>query len=76
MTEKQFYTAKEVAQILSISKDTVMEMAKNGRLRSIDIGAGSKAPKKRFPRSAIDELAKGNGTETEGSPRPAADDGE
>lgn len=59
--EKKAYTAAEVAEMLGIAPNTVYRMIKQGKLRKIYIGCGSR--ELRIPKSAIEEYLDGVGND-------------
>lgn len=54
MTEK-LYTISEVSNILNAHPDTIRMWDKQGKIRSIRVGAGWR----KFPQSEIDRILKG-----------------
>ena len=53
--EKEYYTVKEFAQLVNISRITILKAIQSGRISAIKVGCAKKSPY-RIPRHQIDKL--------------------
>lgn len=56
MNEEKFYSIKDFAQKLSITRGTVYALMKAGKIKAIDVGAGADRKVWRIPGSEINKL--------------------
>ena len=62
--DKKFYTAKELAAILSVTPMTIYRLAKRGELRAVRIGRSI-----RFSSEDVEEFMKNASLKTEAKPK-------
>lgn len=59
MENNEFYTVKQVAELLKVHWQTVLNYIKNGKLKAVKLGKGY-----RISKGALDEFIKDNQTQS------------